>query len=278
MHTCPRLVVTLAVLGLGGLVTGCGGGHARGKSSSLVAASVVAGTPAPAAPTPSAPAAPAPASPGAPQTYGRIVRADGQGTSYSITSDDALWAARMLVGEAGGADDVDDAAVLWCMLNSYTLRPVRQAYPTFHDFLRAYCTPLQPFLTSQGAIDRHRRLGTPMVEVQPGKWQLRRHVELQARPWTQLPAPARALVERVLRGQQPSPCGNATQFCSTATYFQDANGRRPDDQELVTYTEDYARRNNQVWFRVPGSSPRNNCFFVEARFQQLPSGVVTVRP
>jgi hypothetical protein len=209
--------------------------------------------------------------------FGRLVRADGEGAPYAVTSDDALWAARMLVGEAGGQDDVDDAAVLWCMVNSYMLRPVRQAYPTFHEFVRAYCTPLQPYLKSQGAIDRHRRLGTPMVEVEPGKFQLQRHVELQVRPWAQLPATARALVERVFHGQLPSPCGNATQFCSTATYFHDANGRRPDEQELVAYTEEYARKKKQTWIRVQGADARNNCFFVEERYAPLPPGVVTVR-
>jgi hypothetical protein len=209
--------------------------------------------------------------------YGRLVRSDGQGTPYAITGEDALWAARMLVGEAGGEDDADNAAVLWCMVNSYMLRPVRESYPTFHDFVRAYCTPLQPFLKSQGAIDRHRRLGTPMVEVEPGKWQLRRHVDLQVKPWAQLPATARAVVERVFQGRAPSPCGNATQFCSTATYFKDANGRRPDDAEHAAYTEEYARKKHYVWFRVTGANARNNCFFVEERFTRLPAGVVTVR-
>src|SRR5262249_26083301 len=75
---------------------------------------------------------------------GRFVRTDGAGAPYELTADDAVWAARMLVGEAGGEDDADNAAVLWCMINSYMIRPVRTEYKTFSDFIRAYCTPLQP--------------------------------------------------------------------------------------------------------------------------------------
>lgn len=209
--------------------------------------------------------------------FGALTRKDGVGTPYTLTSEDALWTARMLVGESGGKGDVDDTAVLWCMINSYMLRPVRETYPTFHAFIRAYCTPLQPFLKAQGAIDRHVRRGTPMVEVQPGKWQLRRHVELQEREWAQLPASARALVERAFRGEVPSPCANATQFCSTATYFHDKHGRRPDDAEHAAYTEEYARTKKYTWVRVEGANARSNCFFVEERFTSLPAGVVVVQ-
>lgn len=208
--------------------------------------------------------------------FGAVTRKDGSGEPYAFTPEDALWSARMLVGESGGQGDVDDTAVLWCMLNSYMIRPVRETYPTFTAFIRAYCTPLQPHLKAQGAIDRHKKRGTPMVEVQPGKWQLKRHVELQERPWEQLPAGARALVERVLRGEAPSPCGNATQFCSTATYFHDQNGRRPTDAEHEEFTEAWAKKKDYTWVRVEGADARSNCFFVEARFAKLPDGVVQV--
>jgi hypothetical protein len=208
--------------------------------------------------------------------FGVVERRDGGGAPYALTATDALWAARMLVGESGGQGDVDDEAVLWCMLNSYMIRPVRSTYPTFTSFVRAYCTPLQPYLKSKGAVERHRRLGTPMVEVAPGRWQLRRHLQLQRRAWADLPAGARDVVTRVFAGRAPTPCGNATQFCSTATYFHDHTGRRPSDAELVAYTEDYARGKRWRWVRVAGSSPRSNCFFVEERFATLPAAVVRV--
>lgn len=208
---------------------------------------------------------------------GTLARTDGVGKPYALTAEDALWAARMLVGEAGGEDDVNSAAVLWCMINSYMLRPLREDYPTFTAFVRAYCTPLQPYLKSAGALERHRKRGTPMVEVEPGKFQLKRHVELQERPWAKLPAGARALVERVFKGEAKSPCGNATQFCSTATYFHDKHGRKPSDAEHAEYTEELAKGKGWTWFRVAGANARSNCFFVEKRFAALPDGVVAVR-
>ncbi|MEZ0230437.1 MAG: hypothetical protein ACAI25_17575 [Planctomycetota bacterium] len=208
--------------------------------------------------------------------FGTLVRSDGVGDPYALTAEDALWSARMLVGEAGGEDDADGAAVLWCMLNSYMLRPLRKDYPTFTDFVRAYCTPLQKFLKSKGALERHRKLGTKMVEVEEGKWQLERHVELQKRPWEKLAPGARAVVERVFRGKAATPCGNATQFCSTATYFHDKHGRKPSDEELAAYTEEYAKEKAYTWFKVEKSRPRSNCFFVEKRFASLPAGVVKV--
>ena len=209
--------------------------------------------------------------------FGTLARTDGVGKPYALTAEDAVWSARMLVGEAGGQDDVNSAAVLWCMINSYMLRPLRDEYPTFTAFVRAYCTPLQPYLKSAGALERHRKRGTPMVEVEPGKFQLKRHVELQERPWAKLPASARALVERVFAGDQGTPCGNATQFCSTATYFHDKHGRRPTDAEHAAYTEEFAKGKGWTWFPVPGASARSNCFFVEKRFAALPAGVVAVR-
>lgn len=195
--------------------------------------------------------------------------------SYRLTADDALWAARMLVGESGGAGGADDAAVLWCMLNSYAIRPLRM-YRTFADFVRAYCTPLQPYLKSKGAIERHRKAGTPMVEVEPGRWQLQRHVELQQRAWSKLPEGARKLVAEVFDGKGASVCGNATQFCSTAVYFKDEHGRRPDEAEHREFTLRFAERKKWTWVEVRGANPRNNVFFEEQRYRELPRPAVRV--
>ena len=92
--------------------------------------------------TPSAPSAPG----GGPQSVrlGTIhaTRPDGTRFTYQFTSDDLVWTARFIVGEAGGGDNADNRAVIWAMINLYGLIRHRQ-YPTFHGFLRAYSTPLQ---------------------------------------------------------------------------------------------------------------------------------------
>ncbi|MGE0712876.1 MAG: hypothetical protein AB7N76_14150 [Planctomycetota bacterium] len=220
------------------------------------------------------PRSPRPAQP-QPQPAGPygVLRCDATQVRYELTTEDALWATRMLVGEAGGRDDVDDAAVLWTMLNSYAIRDVRKHYPSFAAFVRAYCTPLQPYLKSQGALRRHQKKKTPLVEVEPGKFQLKRHVELQQRAWEKLPQGARDLVLRVFRGQQQTPCGAATQFCSTAVYYKDAHDRAPSAEEHEAFTKEFAAKKKWRWVVPKGSRVRNNCFFEELRFDPLKPAV-----
>lgn len=114
---------------------------------------------------------------------------------YAFTGEDVLWTARFIVGEAGGRDDAGNHAVIWAMLNRYALF-TRTVYPTFAAFIRAYSTPLQPVLNSRGAAERHmndpdfvRTGGTYPGSTVP-KGQLRRFLELQRRPWHELPAAA----------------------------------------------------------------------------------------
>jgi hypothetical protein len=240
--------------------------------AALVAAALVAAPPAR-----SSPGADTGADRGPEAPYGMVVFAAKQ-RQYQLTAEDAVWAARMLVGEAGGRDDPDGAGVLWSMLNSYMIRPVQKHYPTFRAFIRAYCTPLQPYLKSKGAIHRHRKRGTPMVEVEPGKWQLERHVKIQERPWAELPKGARDLVLRVFTGQLQSVCGNATQFCSTRIYFRDRHDRNPTDDEHVAFTRTFAEGKTWRWVEVPGANAMKNCFFEELRFGELDRPAVRILP
>ena len=73
---------------------------------------------------------------------------------YAFTADDVVWTARFIVGEAGGRDNPDNRAVIWAMFNRYALF-THAYYKTFHNFLRAYSTPLQSVLRSGGAAKRH---------------------------------------------------------------------------------------------------------------------------
>ncbi len=207
-----------------------------------------------------------------------VLVCEANGVRYPLTPTDALWAARMLTGEAGGRDDADSAGVLWCMLNSYSIRNVRKRYPTLSAFVRAYCTPLQPWLKAKGVVNRHRRRGTPMEEVEPGRFQLVRHLTLQRKSWTQLSAGVRSLVLRVFRGQLPSVCRNATQFCSTAVYYRDKHSRRPNRAEHEVFTEAYAARKKYRWVVPEGSNVLKNVFFEELRFDHLPKPAVKILP
>jgi hypothetical protein len=206
--------------------------------------------------------------------------------TYSLTPEDALWTARFIVGEAGGRDDADNRAVIWAMFNRYALFTHRQ-YPTFHQFLRAYSTPLQPVLRSWGAARRHMhrpqfvRTGgsyaPPHDDVPRG--QLDRHLRLQRTPWSRLASSARSLAEQALKGQVPNPIGNASEFGSTYVYFHDRHGRYPNDEEWRQYTQAYARKKGWTWIgMVPGLNQRKNAFFVQQRVADLPRNAVRVIP
>ena len=78
--------------------------------------------------------------------------------SYAFTAEDAVWTAKLVILEAGGRPDADSAAVIWAMFNRYALVRHR-LYPSFHSFIRAYSTTLQPVLLNWRAAQRH--LGSP---------------------------------------------------------------------------------------------------------------------
>ena len=206
----------------------------------------------------------------------------GRQFSYQFTTEDVLWTARFLVGEAGGRDDLGNRAVLWAMFNRYALFTHR-VYQTFQQFIRAYSTPLQPVLRNAGAARRHMNSPTFVRAVgnYPGttvpRGQLRRHLELQSKPWDQLPASARSLAERALKGQVANPIGNASEFGSTYVYFHDRNGRYPNQEEWQRFTEAYALKKKWRWIGpVQGLNQRGNAFFVQRRAVNLPAGSVRV--
>ncbi len=206
----------------------------------------------------------------------------GRQFSYQFTAEDVLWTARFLVGEAGGRDDLGNRAVIWAMFNRYALF-THGVYPTFHQFIRAYSTPLQPVLKSPGAARRHMNKPTfvrtggnyPGTNVPRGQTQ--RHLRLQATQWSQLPASARSLAEKALKGQIPNPIGNATEFGSTYVYFHDKNRRYPNAEEWQRYTQAYAQKKKWTWIGlVPGLNQRSNAFFVQRRAATLPPDSVRV--
>ena len=70
--------------------------------------------------------------------------------SYAFTPEDLEWTAKLIVWEAGGRDDADNAAVLWAIFTRYGLVR-RRTYRTFTGFIRAHSTTLQPVLLNPHA-------------------------------------------------------------------------------------------------------------------------------
>jgi hypothetical protein len=187
------------------------------------------------------------------------------------------------VGEAGGRDNLDNQAVIWAMLNRYALF-TNKYYPTFHQFIRAYSTPLQPVLKSSGAARRHMhkpefvRTGGTYPGTSVPRGQLQRFLKLQKTPWAQLPAAARGLAVRALKGQVTNPIGNASEFAATRVYFHDRNKRWPRDfDEWRRFTEAFAAGKKWVWTGpIAGLDPMKNTFFIQQRVAKLPPGTVRV--
>ncbi|CAA9891953.1 hypothetical protein METHB2_530028 [Candidatus Methylobacter favarea] len=206
--------------------------------------------------------------------------------TYVFTPDDLLWIARFIVGEAGGRNNLDNQAVIWAMFNRFAFFTHRY-YKTFHNFIRAYSTPLQPILRSWGAAKRHMnkpdfvRTGgfyKPPYDNIP-KGQLRNFLKLQQTVWEKLPSEARALAFQAVTGRIPNPIGNASEFGSTHVYFRDRYGRNPSDQEWLRFTQAYAQNKRWYWIGiVDGLNQKKNTFFIQARVANLANNTVRIIP
>jgi Putative peptidoglycan binding domain/D-alanyl-D-alanine carboxypeptidase len=234
-----------------------------------------------------APSTPAAGKDSAPDiALGTLVLDDlGRSWTYTFTPADLAWTAKLLVYEAGGDDNADNAAVLWAMFNRYALFTHR-VFGTFSDFVRAYSTTLQPVLRSARAAARHAhkppsefvRTGGTYPGTNIPRGQLRRHLVIQQAPWRSVKASARELAARALGGRLPNPgIGLASEFASTRIYFRQQHGRDPGTDEWRRYTMDLASRKKWRWVGdVPGLNQMKNAFFLDLRAADLPSGAVRV--
>jgi uncharacterized protein YcbK (DUF882 family) len=214
---------------------------------------------------------------------------------YQFTAGDALWIARMITGEAGGRDNKDNEAVIWAMFNRYAFF-THKYYATFTQFIRAYSTPLQPYLRNCNTV-RHHMKGSRFVRLDGTlnnrkcpdlpKGQLKRHLRLQRTPWNQLPAGARALAERAVKGALPNPICTASEFASTYIIFRRRNKRKPSHEEWRRYTTNFKRSRKFKWIgEKPGLNQKKNAFFSRTlrvlgssqRYADLPCDTVRVVP
>lgn len=166
-----------------------------------------------------------------------VVSRPGVEFRYRITPADLLWTARMIEGEAGGRNDVDNHAVIWTMLNRFALltnrKRLKNGYQTFGEFIRAYSTPLQPVL-SYGSAKHHYDKpgyvavgGTYRQNPQVPRGNLAKHLKLQKTCWSALKQGARDAALAVLTGRVASPIGLATEFANTATYYYRQHKTKP---------------------------------------------------
>jgi hypothetical protein len=259
----------------------------------------------PTAPSPSAPAEGAAAPSELPRgPFGTLTARYPGGTtfSYRFTPEDALWTARLILGEAGGRDDAENRAVLWAMFNRYALfahpdshfgkqyvrQTGRRLYPTFAEFVRTYSTTLQPYLKSFGAVERAKRYAREKPDRYrwvPGdgtfrdakgrtveKGQLAEHLHLQRRPWTDPKlADSRRLVEAAFTGRVNDPIGLASNFAETVAFYRQRHEEKPSPEQWREFTHAHARSKGWIWIgdRNDLAQYGKNSFFVDRRLADL---------
>lgn len=223
---------------------------------------------------------------------------------YLFTVDDVLWTARFIIGEAGGRDNKDNRAVIWCMFNRFALH-THGNFKTFADHVRSYSTTLQWVLRHPLAAKRHMndkdKKGNPLFvrdgDVYPGtdipKGQLKKFRDLQQTPWKSMSSGARSLAENALKGEiaNPmleaeqsmtgghSPVGIASDFDNTRVYYRDRHKKDPKtEQEWLDFTLTFAKQKKITWIGVIESlnQQRENAFFINNRDLKLPGDTVQV--
>jgi hypothetical protein len=114
-----------------------------------------------------------------------------------VTDDDALWAARALLGEASRLAWTTDEgyAILWTMLNRWVLTAKVLPPMSYGEFLQRYCKPINPRWLHGGSFDPN-----PEVETD----EERRRVVRRGLGWHQMSPELRKVVYAVLTGKVPA--------------------------------------------------------------------------
>lgn len=174
----------------------------------------------------------------------------GDGWSYTLTSEDKLWAARMVEFEGGESPD----GVLWSMTQRMALPNIRRRYGTFTDLIRAYSQPINPKWMRDGEFCRPG--GQYHNQDNCSERWLSRRDRSNIIPWTEIDPAARAVTERWYRGALANPVPRAVEFAAPSV------------------SEGFLSRN-------PGSSVvlrAGNWFIKTAQTSDWPDGWVRMEP
>jgi uncharacterized protein YcbK (DUF882 family) len=203
---------------------------------------------------------------------------------YEFTPEDLLWTARLISGEAGARDDLENRAVIAAMLNRFAIFTHR-VYPKFSSFLRAYSTPLQPVLLNKNVAQhymndpRFRRLGGTYEGTNIPRGQLQHHLDLQKTPWNRLRPLACKIAQEALTGQMPDTrIGIASEFASTwILYGRRVGAKNRTDVGWRDYTQKFKRDKRWRWIGdKPNLDQKRNAFFIDPRAVNLPPDSVRV--
>lgn len=140
-------------------------------------------------------------------TWARIV---SPGVDYQLTTEDVVWAARMVVGEG----DEDTEALLWAMTQRYALG----AWSTFTELLRAYSQPINPLWYPSGACCQPGGAGCPTGggygTPACSERAFGRRARITHLTWEEIPLRVRRIVLTWAEGKLPNPVPRATHFAA----------------------------------------------------------------
>ena len=156
---------------------------------------------------------------------------------YMITQEDSLWLVRAIWGEVNRSNDGwersdiqrGSAAVLWALANNYmTVGQKRRLYPTFGNFIQAYCQPINPIWSSAGASGCQRNPGACTAD------RLAFRQALRSKPWAQFPPGAQALVTAFVAGSLQNPIGRRTDWAAASEGRRTADAVNIADNIFIT--------------------------------------------
>ena len=129
------------------------------------------------------------------------------GQERTLTEEDKLWAARMVVGETGGDDPQSNAAVLWSVLTRWLTKPSLQGM-SWAQVMRAFSQPINPQWADASA---------PGCTRQPSactETNLARRRQITSMPWSSIPQSVRDQVEAFARGRVANPIPGLNNFAA----------------------------------------------------------------
>jgi len=147
------------------------------------------------------------------------------GKKYTISETDALWLARMVVGEGGtSASERKKQALLWAILQRYMLQKGFRAWRSLAAVTRAFSQPINPIwdgirdALDAGQTDMCAPGGKYYGKPECSQTRLDRRKHVTALSWSQIPKHIQESVRLFQRGELPYPSGVSQRINNWASY------------------------------------------------------------
>jgi hypothetical protein len=150
---------------------------------------------------------------------GKIARYRGNGREAAIDSTTALWAGRMLYGEAGqNCTEEQGAAVLWCTMYRYLGMPHK--WDSYLSMIRLFSQPINDrWLPGGDLFEKYKNSKNEVYQNATSDRAVARRRKIQSMEWSALPQTIQLTVGIFALGQLPPPSGfNGMMMSNFASY------------------------------------------------------------